>query len=100
MERACLNDFTNNTIINIVTYNCTRKDVLIHDCDSNTSSIIDSFLTVSISFFLFPCSIQVPENYLKWGFGIMMVVLGSKTIYSAGPLKSMALSASKAKRSR
>uniref|UniRef100_I2CRK5 Membrane transporter protein n=2 Tax=Nannochloropsis gaditana TaxID=72520 RepID=I2CRK5_NANGC len=42
-------------------------------------------------------AMQIPENYLKWGFGIMMVVLGSKTIYSAGPLKSMALSASKAK---
>jgi len=96
MKRACLNDFTKNIIINIVTYNYTRKDVFVHDCDA-TTSIIDSFLTISISFFLFPCSIQIPENYLKWGFGIMMVVLGSKTIYSAGPLKSMALSASKAK---
>lgn len=37
---------------------------------------------------------KVPEKALKYGFGIMMVVLGAKTIAAAGPLRAAASAAS------
>lgn len=33
---------------------------------------------------------QVPEEALKYGFGVMMIVLGAKTFAAAGPLRAAA----------
>ena len=38
----------------------------------------------------------MPEEALKYGFGIMMVVLGAKTIAAAGPLRAAAATVVKA----
>lgn len=38
---------------------------------------------------------QVPEEALKYGFGIMMVVLGAKTFAAAGPLRAAAATVAK-----
>ncbi len=42
---------------------------------------------LTLSLFHFPPS-KVPEAYLKWGFGIMMIVLGAKSIHASRPLSS------------
>jgi len=58
------------------------------------SRLASTMAILTPSLFHLPPS-QIPEAYLKWGFGVMMIVLGAKSIHASLPIKSAMAAAKK-----